>query len=99
MFFARGAPGSRQEVTMGLLDVLNGMQQGPRGPSTPSAQSGGGMSPMTMALLGLLAWKAIKHMTASQPGAAPPPTPAPAGGGAGGGFGNRLQGPPRGRPP
>ena len=44
---------------MGLLDVLNGMQNGPRGPSTPSAQSkGGGMSPMTMAILALLAWKA-----------------------------------------
>jgi hypothetical protein len=56
---------------MGLLDVLNGMQQGPRGPSNPSVQSSGGMSPMTMALLGLLAWKAIKHMTAGQPGAAP----------------------------
>ena len=55
---------------MGLLDVINGMQQGPRGPSTPSAQSGGGMSPMTMAILGLLAWKAIKHLTAGQPGAA-----------------------------
>ena len=23
---------------MGLLDVLNGMQQGPRGPSNPSAE-------------------------------------------------------------
>ena len=49
---------------MGLLDVLNGMQNGPRGPSNPSAQSGGGMSPMTMAILGLLAWKAVKHLTA-----------------------------------
>ena len=78
---------------MGLLDVLNGMQQGPRGPSNPSAQSSGGMSPMTMAILGLLAWKAIKHMTASQPGAAPQPAPAPAGGGSGGGFGNLLKGP------
>lgn len=78
---------------MGLLDVLNGMQQGPRGPSNPSAQSSGGMSPMTMAILGLLAWKAIKHMTAGQPGAAPQPAPAPAGGGAGGGFGNLLKGP------
>jgi uncharacterized protein YidB (DUF937 family) len=68
----------RQEKTMGLLDVLNGMQQGPRGPSTPSTQSGGGMSPMTMALLGLLAWKAIKHFTANQPDAAPQPAPAPA---------------------
>ena len=26
---------------------------------------------MTMAILGLLAWKAVKHLTASQPGAAP----------------------------
>jgi uncharacterized protein YidB (DUF937 family) len=80
---------------MGLLDVLNGMQQGPRGPSNPSAQSSGGMSPMTMAILGLLAWKAIKHVTASQPGAAPQPAPAPApaGGGVGGGLGNLLKGP------
>ncbi|MBR0960869.1 YidB family protein [Bradyrhizobium japonicum] len=71
---------------MGLLDVLNGMQNGPRGPSMPSSEkSSGGMSPMTMALLGLLAWKAFKHLTAGQPGAAPapqqrsplpPPTPA-----------------------
>ena len=51
---------------MGLLDVINGMQQGPRGPSTPSAQSGGGMSPMTMAILGLLAWKAIRHVGGNQ---------------------------------
>ena len=44
---------------MGLLDVLNGMAQGPRGPSTstPSSSQSGGMSPLTMALLGLLAWK------------------------------------------
>jgi uncharacterized protein YidB (DUF937 family) len=60
---------------MGLLDVLNGMQNGPRGPSNPGT-SGGGMSPMTMAILGLLAWKAVKHLTASQPGAATAPTPA-----------------------
>ena len=54
---------------MGLLDVLNGMQNGPRGPSTPSAQSdsGGGMSPMTMAILALLAWKGIKHFTEAHP--------------------------------
>jgi uncharacterized protein YidB (DUF937 family) len=63
---------------MGLLDVLNGMQHGPRGPSTPSKDSGGGMSPMTMAILALLAWKAVKHFGGSQPGAAPSPTPAPA---------------------
>ena len=77
---------------MGLLDVLNGMQQGPRGPSNPSAQSSGGMSPMTMAVLGLLAWKAIKHLSASQPGAAPAPAPGNAGSGMGGGLGDVLKG-------
>ncbi len=77
---------------MGLLDVLNGMQNGPRGPSNPSASSGGGMSPMTMAILGLLAWKAVKHLTASQPGAAPPPAPSPAGNTTGGGLGGSLGG-------
>jgi uncharacterized protein YidB (DUF937 family) len=75
---------------MGLLDVLNGMQNGPRGPSDPNAKSTG-MSPMTMAILGLLAWKAIKHFTAdgSQPGATPAPAPSPAstGGGLGGSLG------------
>ena len=44
---------------MGLLDVLNGMQNGPRGEPAPG---GGGMSKITMALLGLLAYKAYKHM-------------------------------------
>ena len=87
---------------MGLLDVLNGMQNGPRGPSTPSssgAQSGGGMSPMTMAILGLLAWKAMKHFGGSQPGASPAPSPSPGtvnagmpGGGMGGGLGDILKG-------
>ena len=86
---------------MGLLDVLNGMQNGPRGPSTPSAQSGGGMSPMTMAILALLAYKAVKHVTgstASQSAPAPAPSPAPGGGGGlggslgGGGLGGLLGG-------
>ena len=63
---------------MGLLDVLNGMQNGPRGPSKPGTESGGGMSPMTMAILALLAWKAVKHFGGSQPGAAPGSAPAPA---------------------
>lgn len=64
---------------MGLLDVLNGMQNGPRGPSTPSSEkSSGGMSPMTMALLGLIAWKAFKHFTGNQSGSAPQPSPTPA---------------------
>jgi uncharacterized protein YidB (DUF937 family) len=75
-------------MTMGLLDVLNGMQNGPRGPSTSSAQSGGGMSPMTMAILALLAYKAVKHVTGgSASTAAPTPAPSPAPGGLGGGSG------------
>jgi uncharacterized protein YidB (DUF937 family) len=100
MFSQAGAE-TLQETTMGLLDVLNGMQNGPRGPSTPSSQSGsGGMSPMTMAILGLLAWKALKHLTAGQPGA-PQPAPAPSpgnvtaslpGGGMGGSLGDVLKG-------
>ena len=84
-----------KESTMGLLDVLNGMQNGPRGPSTPSSEKSG-MSPMTMALLGLLAWKAFKHMTANQSGTAPQPSPTPApppvNAGAGGGLGDLLKG-------
>jgi uncharacterized protein YidB (DUF937 family) len=86
-------------MTMGLLDVLNGMQNGPRGPSTPSAQSGGGMSPMTMAILALLAYKAVKHVTggsASTPASTPTPAPAPGsslgGGSLGGGLGDVLKG-------
>ena len=87
---------------MGLLDVLNGMQNGPRGQSTPSSQSSssGGMSPMTMALLGLLAWKAFKHLSGNQSGSAPQPSPAPTpthlppsvNAGAGGGLGDLLKG-------
>jgi uncharacterized protein YidB (DUF937 family) len=76
---------------MGLLDILNGMQNGPRGPSDPNAKSEG-MSPITMAILALLAYKAVKHIGGSQPGAspaAPPPAPVNAGlpGGLGGGLG------------
>jgi uncharacterized protein YidB (DUF937 family) len=84
---------------MGLLDVLNGMQNGPRGQSTPSSQqSSGGMSPMTMAIIALLGWKAFKHLTAGQPGAAPQPSPTPThlpppvNAGAGGGLGGALGG-------
>lgn len=61
---------------MGLLDVLNGMQNGPRGPSAPSTPSdsskSGGMSPITMAIMALLAWKAVKHFTGGQPGTGTP---------------------------
>jgi len=82
---------------MGLLDILNGMQNGPRGPSSPSAQSDSkeGMSPMTMAILALLAWKAVKHFGGSQPGAAPaapPKLPGNVTAGLPGGLGGALGG-------
>lgn len=78
---------------MGLLDVINGMQQGPRGPSAPSnTQSGGGMSPMTMAILALIGWKAFKHFTSTQPGATAAPPPPPSGGTTSGGLGGGLGG-------
>jgi len=92
---------------MGLLDVLNGMENGPRGQRGPSTSSGG-MSPITMAVLGLLAYKALKHF-GGQPGANPAGTgraPAPASrplgntnvgrpgsvGAPGGGIGDLLKG-------
>ncbi len=84
---------------MGLLDVLNGMQQGPRGPSGPASQREGGMSPITMAILALLAWKAVKHLGGNQSTAVPqqapspaPPPAAPSGGSLGGGLGGGLGG-------
>jgi uncharacterized protein YidB (DUF937 family) len=78
---------------MGLLDVINGMQNGPRGQPQPSSGSAsGGMSPITMALMGLLAYKAIKGF--GGPGAAASSSPAtmPSGSGAGGGLGGLLGG-------
>jgi uncharacterized protein YidB (DUF937 family) len=83
---------------MGLLDVLNGMQHGPRGDrsATPSTGSGG-MSPLTMAILGLLAYKAVKHLTSGgQPATPAKPAggavPSPASGGLGGALGGLLGG-------
>jgi uncharacterized protein YidB (DUF937 family) len=87
---------------MGLIDVLNGMQNGPRGQRDPSSSSSsGGMSPITMAILGLLAYKAVKGITGSQPSAAPANPRVPSGGnainanlpgGGGGGLGDLLSG-------
>jgi len=88
---------------MGLLDILNGMQNGPRGQTDPNR---GGMSPITMGLLALLAYKAYSSVSGTQPNAAPATAPqqggtrtAPAGaqqsasGGApSGGLGDMLQG-------
>ena len=84
---------------MGLLDILNGMQNGPRGQSTPAPAGSGGMSPITIALMGLLAYKAIKHLSPGQPAgtSAAPTTAGASGGGLGsmlpGGLGGLLQGP------
>jgi uncharacterized protein YidB (DUF937 family) len=78
---------------MGLLDILNGMQNGPRGATNPGSSSGSGhMSPIMMAMLGLLAYKALKGM-GGQSGAAPAnPEANPAGGGLGGALGGLLGG-------
>ena len=43
---------------MGLMDVLNGMANGPRGPAEPGER--GGISPITMGLLALLAYKTMR---------------------------------------
>lgn len=84
---------------MGLLDVINGMQNGPHGQRSDAPASSGGMSPITMAILGLLAYKAVKHVTGGQ--AAPSPhgettTANTQGGGLGsllpGGLGGLLAG-------
>lgn len=84
---------------MGLMDILNGMQNGPRGAA--GRPGGGGMSPLTMALLGLLAYKAMKSFGASAtPSTAPAtpagaPTPGPGGataGGLGAGLDDLLRG-------
>src|SRR5438105_1398821 len=44
---------------MGLMDVLNGMRNGPHGQIGTTGTSGG-MSPLTMGLLALLAYKSFK---------------------------------------
>ena len=82
---------------MGLLDVLTGIQNGPRGQRGPSA-SGGGMSPIMMGVLGLLAYKAIKSFSSGQPGAklagaAAGSTAGPGGNpNTGGGLGDLMKG-------
>jgi uncharacterized protein YidB (DUF937 family) len=70
---------------MGLLDIVNGMQHGPRGQPQPASvgSGGGGMSKVTMALIGILAYKALKSFgeaQPAQPGGAPrPASPYPEG--------------------
>jgi uncharacterized protein YidB (DUF937 family) len=86
---------------MGLIDVLNGMQNGPRGQRTPPpAEKSGGMSPIAMAILGLLAFKAVKSFTGGQPSTQPASPGTPPGGGTtnaglsgnGGGLSDLLKG-------
>ena len=83
---------------MGLIDILNGMQNGPRGPSQPSSSGkGGGMSPIMMALLGLLAYKAVKSIGGQPAARGGGGGPVPSGGSVtagqqGGGIGDILGG-------
>jgi uncharacterized protein YidB (DUF937 family) len=92
------------------MDILNGMQNGPRGRQQPTAPGqSGGMSPIMMALLGLLAYKAVKGgaldniLGRGRAGGAQPPAPQPSpradssGGGLSDILGGMLNG-PRGRP-
>ena len=78
---------------MGLIDLLNGMQNAPRGSAGSPSGSSGGMSPITMAILGLLAYKALKSLSAQPanagaPSGAPAPAPEEA---PGGGLGDLLK--------
>jgi uncharacterized protein YidB (DUF937 family) len=78
---------------MGLRDILTGMQNGPRGQPQPSSgSSGGGMSPIVIALLGLLAYKALKGRGghAASTGGQGQPARVPPGGGAAPGNGGGL---------
>ena len=88
---------------MGLLDVLQGMQNDPSGQREPATTTSGGMSKIAMALLALLGYKAFKSSTPTQPTPAPggdpgvTPTEAPnanaSSGGIMGGLGDLLKGP------
>ena len=88
---------------MGLLDILNGMQNGPRGQTRRAPAGSGGMSPIAMALLGLVAYKAIKHLSPDQATTAAPTgrgastaggtSAGGPGGPSAGGLGGLLQGP------
>jgi uncharacterized protein YidB (DUF937 family) len=95
---------------MGLLDILNGMQNGPRGQRAPDSGNtqSSGMSPITMAILALLAYKAMGSMGGGRPAPAPGPARGPqpgtvdaglpGGGGLGDLLGGLLGGQPQGRP-
>ena len=90
---------------MGLLDIINGtlsgMQNEPRDQRDPTpTSSGGGMSPIAMALIGLLAQQAFKYLrpdeAAASAGAGSTASPksgfSPAGAGDEGGLSDLLKG-------
>lgn len=89
---------------MGLLDVLNGMKNGPHGAPGAQPSSGGGVSKIDLALLALVAYRAwqgkgpIGSMLGRGQQANPAPSPSanpatPAStGGLGGGLGGLLGG-------
>jgi uncharacterized protein YidB (DUF937 family) len=82
----------QSEADMGLMDVLNGMQNGPRG---PKAGTSGGMSPITMAVIGLLAYKALKQFSGgpnTSPTAGSTPSLPPGQTANSGGLGGLLSG-------
>src|SRR5215475_12150487 len=61
---------------MGLMDVLRGMQHGPPGQPPPAPERGAastGPSPVIMAILGLLAYKAMKSFGGGEQSSAPSP--------------------------
>jgi len=74
---------------MSLATALNAMLGGQRGQPQTGQPSGGGMSPITVALLGLLAYKAFKGRGQPDPGTA---ATAGQGTGAPGGLGGLLGG-------
>ena len=72
---------------MGLLDVLSGMSNEQSGQRAP--ESSGGMSPITKAIIGVLAYQAIKAFTANQASAG---TNSDSSGATGGGLDDLLKG-------
>jgi len=65
---------------VGLLDVLTGMRNGPRGGGGFGGGSSSGMSPILLAALGLLAYKAVKSHTTTPQATQQSPSGSPLGG-------------------
>ena len=77
---------------MGLLDVLTGMRNGPRGGGGFGSGRSGGMSPILLAALGLLAYKAVKGFNNTpQPAQRPQGNTPPGAPAASDGLGGLLQ--------